>query len=333
MKKLAILLSVCVLIFSAVSCGKGAGAKTKLIVYTSLKESLMSAIKEDFARKYPNIDIDYQSAGAGKLMAKIAAERESGTITANVIWTSEVPDFYKMKEDKLLIAYKPNTTGALNPLEQTDDYFVPARLGTLGIVYNTKKVTAVPTEWKDLFKPVYNDGFAIANPALSGATYVSVAMLQSVFGDQYFKDLRKNKAKVGQGSGQVVDDTASGELVACLGVDYITFDKVEKGATIAMAYPKELLVIPSPIAILKDSKGAQLDASQKFIDYMLTKDAQQIIANTGTLPVREDVSVPEKFRLPTVQEAMTNGIKIDYIKMIAEKEQRVKSFLEIMQAK
>ena len=305
-------------------------AKQKLIVYTSMKESLISALKADFMKKNPDIEVDSQSAGAGQLMAKIAAERESGRIMADIIWTSEVPDFYKMKDDGILIKYRPKGVEQIvNPLEKTDDYFAPARLGTLGIVYNTRDIKTPPKSWKDLLNKEYKGAFAIANPALSGTSFVSVAMLQKTFGDQFFRDLRKNGAKVGKGSGQVVDDTASGELAACLGVDYITFDKVEKGANLAMAYPKELLMIPSPIAILKDTKV--LDAAKKWVDYMMSKDAQQIVANNGTLPVRKDVVVPSKFNLPTVDEAQKNGIKVDYIQMIKERDQRVKGFLDIMQ--
>lgn len=43
-----------------------------------MKESLIKGIVEGFKKQNPDIDVDYQSAGAGKLMAKIAAERQSG---------------------------------------------------------------------------------------------------------------------------------------------------------------------------------------------------------------------------------------------------------------
>jgi iron(III) transport system substrate-binding protein len=305
--------------------------KAKIIVYTSMKESLIADLKNDFTRKNPDIDMDYQSAGAGSLMAKIAAEGQSGRIMADVIWTSEVPDFYKMKNDGILIKYKPRgAEQTLNPLVGTDDYFSPARLGTLGIVYNTRQIKKAPASWKDLLNKDYNRAFSIADPALSGTSFVSVAMLKEAFGDQFFTALRKNGALIGKGSGQVVDDTASGELAACLGVDYITFDKVDKGATLAMAYPKEILLIPSPIAILKDTRA--LPAAQRFIDYMMTRDAQQIIANNGTLPVRTDVTIPAKYNLPKVADAMVNGIKVDYIKMMSERESRIDSFKKIMTA-
>jgi iron(III) transport system substrate-binding protein len=303
----------------------------KIIVYTSMKESLISEIKAEFVKQNPGVDMDYQSAGAGQLMAKIAAEKESGRIQADVIWTSEVPDFYRMKQDGILIKYRPvGVEQTINPLEQTDDYFTPARLGTLGIVYNTKQVKTPPKQWSDLAtSPEFKGAFAIADPALSGTAYVSVAMLKERFGDDFFKSIRANGATVGRGSGQVVDDTASGELAGCLGVDYITYDKVDKGATLALAYPPEVLLVPSPIAILRDTKV--LPIAQKFIDFMMSKDAQQIVANNATLPTRRDVTVPAKYNLPKIDEAFAKAMKVDYIKIMPEREARIASFKAIMQ--
>jgi iron(III) transport system substrate-binding protein len=305
----------------------------KIIVYTSMKESLIASLKEDFLKKNPDVEMDYQSAGAGSLMSKIAAEKQAGHIVASVIWTSEVPDFYRMKADGILVQYKSkNAAEVNNPLVNTDDYFIPARLGTLGIVYNTQKITKAPTAWNDLKGPAFKDAFVIADPSLSGTAFVSVAMLQSAFGDDFFRDIRKNGASLGKGSGQVIDDTASGEMFGCLGVDYITFDKIGSGASLAMAYPKEVLMVPSPIAILKDV-GDSLPAAQRFIDYLLTKDAQQVVANTGTLPVRNDVTVPAKYNLPTVADALAGGITVDYEKMMNEREERIASFKAIMTGK
>ena len=53
-------------------------AEEKLMIYTSMKESLMGKLRDAFKKKYPDIKMDYYSAGAGKLMAKIATERQSG---------------------------------------------------------------------------------------------------------------------------------------------------------------------------------------------------------------------------------------------------------------
>jgi len=317
---------------SAVLCvfSLAAGAQQKLFVYTSMKESMVGDLKTAFTKKNPEIKLDFQSAGAGKIMAKIAAERESGKIMADVLWTSEVPDFYQLKAQGILQPYIPaDIKQVLNPLPDYDGSFTAVRLGTLGIAYNTRLIKEAPKTWADLQKPAFKGAYGIANPALSGTAYMSVAVLSKTFGWSYFEGLRANGAKMGKGSGQVVDDTASGDLVASLAVDYITLDKVDKGATLALVYPPEMLLIPSPVAIFKNSPN--VDAAKKFVDFLLSKEGQTIIANEGTLPVRTDVTVPARYKLPKVDDAMKRAMKIDYQQIIAEKEATIKKFTDIMQ--
>lgn len=308
----------------------GALAQQKLYVYTSMKESLIGGLKTAFLKKHPDVKIDFQSAGAGKLMAKIAAEKESGKILADVLWTSEVPDFYQLKKNDLLLPYIPVESKALmNPLPDYDGSFTAARLGTLGIAYNTRLVKEAPKSWDDLKSPTFKGAFGIANPALSGTAYMSVSLIAKTFGWEYIEALRANGAKMGKGSGQVVDDTASGDLLGSVAVDYITIDKIKKGATLALAFPKEMLVIPSPVAIFKNSPN--VDAAKKFVDFLMSKEAQTLIAQGGTLPVRADVPVPPEYKLPTVEDAMKRQIKIDYQAIMEEKETTIKKFTDIMQ--
>jgi iron(III) transport system substrate-binding protein len=158
---------------------------------------------------------------------------------------------------------------------------------------------------------------------------MSVALMSKQFGWEFFQRLRANRAKMGKGSGQVVDDTASGDLLASLAVDYITIDKMEKGATLKLVYPPEMLVIPSPAAIFKGTPNEA--AAKAFVDFLLSAEGQAIIAAEGTLPVRPGVPILEKFGLPTVEDAVKRAIKVDYPQLIADKEATIKKFTEIMQ--
>lgn len=304
-------------------------AAKRLVIYTSMKESLIGSIVEDFRRQHPELEIDYQSAGAGKLMEKLAAERQSGAILADVIWTSEVPDFYQMKAEGLLEPFRPAVFNELlNPFEDYDGSFTAARLGTLGIVINTDKVTTPPTTWEDIPRnTVFKNSFGLADPALSGTSFMSIALLEKEFGWDYIVRLRNNGAKKSKGSGQVVDQTASGELAACLGVDYITANKISKGAHLAMIYPKELIMVPSPIAIFKSSGNK--DAAKAFVEYVLSQDAQQKVADAGTVPVRRDVRIPENSPLPSPEEVLRNGIHVDYSDVLKKKEETIQEFSEL----
>ena len=120
-------------------------------------------------------------------------------------------------------------------------------------------------------------------------------------------------------------------MTACLGVDYITNAKIKKGAHIQMCYPPEMLVVPSPVAIFKDT--TKMDAAKKFVDYLLSKEAQTLVAEQGTIPVREDVTIPAKFNLPAPKEALAKSIKINYTEAVKTKEATIKKFSEVMQMK
>jgi iron(III) transport system substrate-binding protein len=249
-----------------------------------------------------------------------------------VLWHSEVPDFYQLKKEGMLEKYvSPEAKNVKSTVKDPEGYFTPARLGTLGIAYNTKKVTAPPKSWQDLLDPRFKGGFGVANPALSGTAFMSIAMIVNTMGWDYVQKLKENGAKIGQGSGQVVDDTASGDLKASLGVDYIVTDKMEKGATLGFFFPKEMLVIPSPVAIIKGTPNRA--AAQKFIDFLLSKEGQTIVAASGTLPIRADVSILKKYGLPPTDQAVKRAMKLDYLKTMDEKEAIIKKFDAIMRAK
>jgi iron(III) transport system substrate-binding protein len=303
--------------------------KQKLVVYTSMKESLIGKLGDAFVKNNPEIDFSYYSSGAGKIMAKIAAERESGALVFDVLWTSEVPDFYQLKDQGLLERYvSEESKSIISPVRDPEGYFTPARLGTIGIAYNTKAIKEAPKSWHDLLEPQYKGAFGIADPALSGTAYMSIAMIATTFGWDYLSSLKANGAKMGEGSSQVVEDTASGDLKACIGVDYITIEKIEKGASLGLAFPHEMLVIPSPVAIMKGAKN--LETARKFVDFLLSKEGQEMIASSGTLPIRSDVRVPAKFGLVAPEDALQRAMKVDYVRMIRERESTIKKFAEIM---
>jgi iron(III) transport system substrate-binding protein len=301
-----------------------------LTIYTSIRESIIDGLIEGFTNKYPDVVVETRIGGAGTLMREIESERTDGAILADLIWTSEVPDFFYMKDEGLLLQYRPvGADNVFNPRTDMDDYFIPARLATLGIAYNTELISEPPEAWNDLLKPDYADSFAIANPALSGTAFISVGLMTETFGEQFFRDLRSNGAFVGQSSTQVVADVASGELAACLAVDYIVFAQVEAGMPIAIAYPHETIIIPSPIAIFKDSPNTEL--AKLFVDYLISVEAQRIVANGGTLPVLTHLPAPAKYNIPAVGDALVRSMKMDDAELHARKDEIVENFLSIME--
>ena len=151
---------------------------------------------------------------------------------------------------------------------------------------------------------------------------------------EYFK--RSVPLNVGEVSIMGCMNVTESELVnlahvdfkASLAPDYIAIDKIQKGATMGIVFPKEMLVVPSPIAIFKGTPN--LKAAQKFVDFLLSKEGQSIVAGEGTLPIRADVTVDKKHGLPPADEAVKRAMKVDYLKVMDEKESIIQKFQQIM---
>lgn len=327
-KILSAIMIFATLIFSG--CGEDKkidSDKNKLVIYTATKEELVDGIVEGFKKQNPNIEVECKIDGAGKIMEQIANDyKETGHVRADIIWTSEISDFYRLKEESMLEKYKPaNFDELLNPFTDYDGSFTAVRLTTLGIVINTNKIKNEPTSWEDLFtNPEFENSFGLADPELSGTSYMSVALLEKKFGWEFFERLRENGAVKVKSSKKVIDETAEGKLSACLGVDYIANGKIEKGEPLKICYPKELVAVPSPVAIFRESQHK--DEAKKFVDYLMTEEAQQKIADTGSVPVRKNIQMPKKYNLPTPEDAMTNGIKANYFEILTQKENLLKKF-------
>ena len=309
--------------------GADAAPKSRLAVYTSTKDVIIGQIRDAFMRKYPEIQLDYYSAGAGKIMAKLAIERHAGRIMADVLWTSEVPDFYQLKEEGLLERYmSPEASAVISPVSDPDGYFTAARLSTIGICYDITRINNPPRTWEDLARSEFRDAFGIADPAISGTSMLSVSMIVKNLGWDYIRKLRANGAKMGQGATQVVDDTAVGDLAACLAVDYIAINKILDGAPLGFVYLDKIMVIPSPVAILKGTPN--LKAARAFVDFLLSKEGQTIVAGGYTLPSRRDVPVPRGVGLISAEDAVKRAMSLDYIKLRSEKEEIIDRFTAIM---
>ena len=306
-----------------------AAPKPRLMIYTSTKEVLFGQLKDAFVKKHPDICVDYYTAGAGKIMAKLAAEHHSGKINADILWTSEIADFYQLKDQGLLERYvSAEAAEVISPVVDPEGYFTPARLGTIGIAYNTSKIKNPPRTWEDLLKLEFSDGFGIASPLIAGTSMVSISILAKNLGWDYIRKLRANGAKIGQGATQIVDDTAVGDLKACLAVDYIAINKIKEGAPIEFVYLDTIIVFPSPIGIIKGTPN--LEAAKTFIDFVLSKEGQAIIARSCTLPVRRDIPITEGVGLIEPSEAVKRAMSLDYVQLRSEKVEIIDKFLSIM---
>jgi iron(III) transport system substrate-binding protein len=119
-------------------------------------------------------------------------------------------------------------------------------------------------------------------------------------GWELFESYKANGTAMAGANQEALDPVITGakSLVAA-GVDYMAYSAKAKGEPLDIVYPEEGTVVsPRPAAILKSSPN--VDNAKAFIDYLLSDEAQKLVADAYLIPGREDVEAEGRTNLKDI---------------------------------
>lgn len=281
----------------AITLEAAAEPSGRLTVYTSQPNAQMQEVVAAFNKAHPNIAVNVFRSGTTEIMSKLAAEFAAGRSPADVVLIADSIAMTMLKNDGRLLAYADAPTkGVPAELIDPDRQFFGTKLITTGIIYNTRLVKTPPRSWSDLLAPDVARRTIMPSPLYSGAAVVHVGSLvqNSAFGWGYFETLAKNGASVGQGNGNVLEAVARGEKAYGMIIEYMAYGARKKGSPVDFVFPAEgVSVISQPVAILRTS--ANIPAAKAFVDWQLSKAAQELSVRQGYFPVVEGVAPPADY--------------------------------------
>lgn len=265
-----------------------------VMLYSSMQEGQLQAIKEAFMIKYPNIDMDYYYAGTGKVITKIATEHQSGQVAADVIWVGDPSDYIGFKKEGILAKYSsPEAEGAIDAkFIDPDGYYTGARMMNMGIGYSTNlvKPEEAPQSWNDLLDPKWNGHIIMTDPSTAGTTKYAVSslMLNPNYGADFFRKLKANGCELESGTTATHNAVAAQAYKVGIMLDYVTQNLIKEGSPLGFVYlPHDLISIYSPIGLVE---GATNEENGKLLyDFILSKEGQEVLVENNLLSVRNDV--------------------------------------------
>lgn len=305
--------------------------KREVMIYTSMKEAQMSAVKIGFMKKYPEIEMKYQIAGSGMIMEMLRSEESAGRIQADLLWLGEPSCYYILKEKGQLTPYQSREAKKIpKVLIDRENYYCGARMVTVGLVYNTERIQpeAIPTDWEDLLHPRYKGKIAMTDPYFSGtALYTVAGLYQSPkHGLKFFRDLKENGIHLENNAVTVVEKVSSGLYDLCIGVDYIAKTIKDNGGPVEFIYPRSCIsTIPSPIAIFRGA--ANMEEAKKLYDYILSIEGQLILMKENVIPVRPEVKLEGAI---TIKEAVNRSLPVNDERLVLEQAMMLAQFEAIM---
>lgn len=144
--------------------------------------------------------------------------------------------------------------------------------------------------WVDFTNPVYKGEVVMPNPGTSGTAFLSVSAMMQIFGEEkgwkLLEGINKNIGQYTKSGTAPAKLVANGEYAVGISWDHAIYSRVEEGFPIKGIIPSEGTAYDlDSVAILKGCKN--IKAAKKLIDWLGTKEAMELVAQT-----RSKVTLP-----------------------------------------
>jgi iron(III) transport system substrate-binding protein len=259
-----------------------------LVFYGTMELSLSQKLAGIFQQKYPFIKVNVIRLGSERLAERVAMEGQAKGAQADVIYESEM-DFYGLLKKGLIDNYDSSERAAFRPQYKDDKGFWTICGETLNaIAYNTNLVKAadVPKSFADLLAPKWKGRILIDENESKWMAGVISAWGEEKTLDFLRKLAAQNLQAIG-GHSQMQTLLAAGDaaIVAVSLVHGVELLK-KRGAPVDWVAVDPLVTRQFALARLKGAPHP--NAARLYIDFMLSKEAQQELTSGGYNSGRKD---------------------------------------------
>jgi iron(III) transport system substrate-binding protein len=259
----------------------------KLAWYTSTNITESKPLLDEFEKQYPFIKGEIIRASGEKTLNRIVTEGRAGRWDFDVVTISEVD---ALMEAKLLGTYKsPESKNYISEFKDPNGHWTAVYVNYTTIGYNPKMVPEkdAPKQWEDLLSPKWKGKVSIDQEQ-----YPWFATLHKAWGreraQKFMKTIAKQDIQWRKGHTLITQLMAAGEFPVAIIYAHRTEEMKQKGA------PVEWVNTVNPLVVTLNSAGISPkaphpNAAKLFIDFMLSKPAQQRLRALRRIPARSDV--------------------------------------------
>jgi iron(III) transport system substrate-binding protein len=272
----------------------------KVVVYATTDAAAANPLVKDFEALYPGITVEYSDLNSTELYNRFIAEAAAGSGTGDVLWSSAMDLQVKLVNDGQAATYASPEKPALPAWAVWKDQAYGTTYEPVSFIYNKRLVPAedVPADHTALLKllttkpDAYKGKVTAYDPERSGVGYLFVNQDAVHFPQAWdlFRAFGKVSIKLYTSAGAMMERVTSGEHTIGYGIfGSYALARAKKDQNLGIVLPKDYTLIMSRVAFIS-AKAKNPNAGKLFLDYILSKRGQTIVANQAELySLRTDV--------------------------------------------
>ncbi len=275
-------------------------ARQTLTIYSSTDTERLVTIIEAFQRLHPDVRIDYHLLDTREIYQRATAEMDDGKPSADLLLSSAMDLQVKLVNDGYAATYSSAATETLPDWANWRNEAFGFTYEPAVIIYNkalVPQLAAVTTRFELAQRLTFDVGYlrnriVTYDPQRSGLGYLfgTHDAIQSEDFWYLARSLGDMRVMLETSSAAMIDKVASGEaLIAYNVLGSYAKARARDNPDLGITIPNDYCLVMSRIAVItRTARNPQ--AAGWFIDFLLSRPGQQLIANAASLySLRNDI--------------------------------------------
>ncbi len=164
-KRIFLLLSAFIALVLLLSCHRGGGNSSRLLIYTPHGQDLLKDFIARYKQHYPEADVQFLDMGSRQVLERVRVERNRPQ--ADLWWGASHTTFQTAADENLLLEFRPSWADKIRPTwRDPNDRWYGTYETPQVIAYNSDAVRAeeAQRDWDDVLDPKWRDKILIRNP-------------------------------------------------------------------------------------------------------------------------------------------------------------------------
>lgn len=296
----------------------------KLVLYHSTGIEDTQQLLERFRKRYPFLQVENHRLSSPKLLQRITSEVRAGRNLADAYLLSGAQTWL-LKDMGLLAVYlSPERTRIRPGLLDRQGYWTGVlwNLGVLG--YNTRLAPSetTPKKWEDLLQPRWKSQIGLEAEDVTWYIFM-LQLMGPQKGKEYMVQLARQQPQMRNGHNLVAQLLIAGEFALAPTARVHRVEEAKQDGAPVDWLAIEPLAPEPPVCVSLPKSAPRPNAGKLFIDFMISREAQELLYRLKRIPSRIDTPQP----VPRL--AQVKLLEVEYDKEVSNYSRYAKEYRDI----